>query len=365
LYELTCPKEQAEDWVWLVDHTIQLDQVQCFLVVGVRLRCWEQNRRPLTHRDLHCLLLEPCTDTTGEAICEQLQRVVARTGVPRAILSDAGRNLHKGVGLFRESHPQITHNNDILHHAALCLKKILTKDERWDKFLTQCGLSRKRCKKTAKAFLAPPAVRDQARFMNLEAVLKWAGDIRGFIHDPARNNGKHVEPWVVAIEFKWLEEFEEAIELWERLLAIVEQALHYVRWEGYHADAATEMNQRLDALRGSSLGDELMETLLEFVREQSQAAMPNERLLGSTECLESLIGKGKRLEGQQSQHGFTKMILGIAASVVTPTLHAMDSALAAVKTKKVHAWALEHLGQSVQAQRRLAFAPNSQGTKMG
>lgn len=37
LYELTRPKEKANDWVWLADHTIQLDSVQCFLIVGVRL----------------------------------------------------------------------------------------------------------------------------------------------------------------------------------------------------------------------------------------------------------------------------------------------------------------------------------------
>lgn len=365
LHELTCPKEHADDWVWLVDHTIQLDSVQCLLVVGVRLRQWEQNRRPLEHHDLHCLLLEPGMESTGEVICEQLGHVVERTGVPRAILTDGGRNLHKGIGLFREVHPEVTHSSDVLHQAALCLKKILTKDERWNEFLRNCGLSRKHCAKTALAFLSPPVVRDQARFMNLEAVLKWAADMRRFLNDPTLNDGSHVEPWKVTIEFKWIEEFTDAIEQWQRLLAIVEQVVHYVRWEGYHRDAAREMEQRLADLRGDALGDQLIEELTEFVRDQSQAAMPDERLLGSTECLESLIGKGKRLEGQQSRSGFTKMILGMAASVVTPTFHAIQSALAAVKTKDLHAWAIENLGQSVQAKRRLAFAPSAEGTKTG
>ena len=67
-------------------------------------------------------------------------------------------------------------------------------------------------------------------------------------------------------------------------------------------------------LRGHTLGDQFIEQLVAFVAEQSQAARSDERLLGSTECLESLIGKGKRLEGQQCRNGFTKMILGMAAS---------------------------------------------------
>ena len=58
--------------MWLVDHTIQLDRVQCLLVVGVRLGPWQQHRRPLEHHDLHCLLLEPGVEWTGEVIAEQL-----------------------------------------------------------------------------------------------------------------------------------------------------------------------------------------------------------------------------------------------------------------------------------------------------
>ena len=102
-----------------------------------------------------------------------------------------------------------------------------------------------------------------------------------------------------------------------------------------------------------------------FVAEQSQAARSDERPLGSTECLESLIGKGKRLEGQQCRNGFTKMILGMAACVVKPTHHAIQSALEAIKTKDLEAWTTGNLGQSVQAKRRLAFAAPATGTETG
>ena len=330
-----------------------------------RLRQWQQERRPLEHHDLHFLLLQPGSESTGDVVCEQLLGVVKRTGVPRAILTDGGRNLLKGIALFRESHPHVSHNNDIVHKTALCLKKILAADDRWKEFLKQCGLSRKHCAKTAMAFLAPPTVRDQARYMNLQAVLKWAANMRQFINDPALNDGTHVEPWKVTIEFKWMEEFAESIEQWQRLLDIIEQAVHYVRWEGYHHKASRELEQRLVGLRGYALGDELIAQLLTFVHDQSQTADAHERLLGSTECLESLIGKGKRLEGQQSRSGFTKMVLGMAACVVKPTCQAVQTALEAVKTKDLQAWATENLGQTLQAKRRLAFAAPPDGTKTG
>ena len=37
LYQLTRPKPQADDWVWLVDHTVQIGQEKCLVVLGVRL----------------------------------------------------------------------------------------------------------------------------------------------------------------------------------------------------------------------------------------------------------------------------------------------------------------------------------------
>jgi hypothetical protein len=365
LYELTRPKERADDWVWLVDYTIQLDSVQCLTVVGVRLRDWLQDRRPLEHHDLHFLLLQPSRESTGEAVRDELLRVAEMTGTPRAILTDGGRNLKKGIDLFRETHPNVSHSSDIKHKTALCLKKILTKDDCWTEFLKQCGLNRKHCAKTDMAFLSPPTLRDQARYMNLEAILKWASDMLSFVRDPTRNDGSQVEPWRVTIEFKWIQEFAESIDTWQRLLEIVEQVDHYVRWEGYHETAANQLEQRLANLRGNTLGDQLIQDLLEFVEEQSQAARSGERLIGSTECLESLIGTGKHLEGQQSRSGFTKMILGMAASVVKPTCDTIQAALQAVKTKDLRTWALENLGLTLQAKRRAAFSPSANGTKTG
>jgi 5-enolpyruvylshikimate-3-phosphate synthase len=102
-----------------------------------------------------------------------------------------------------------------------------------------------------------------------------------------------------------------------------------------------------------------------FVTEQSLAVVGEEHLPGSTECLESLIGKGKRLEGQQSRSGFTKMVLGMAASVAEPTVEYVRTALEQVKTRNVTAWCKEKLGVSVQAQRRQALPPLLDGIKTG
>ena len=101
--------------------------------------------------------------------------------------------------------------------------------------------------------------------------------------------------------------------------------------------------------------------LLSFVRSQAGKAKPGEHLLGSSEVLESLIGKGKRLHGQHSKGGFTKMLLAMAAAVVAPTSAVLREALDQVKTRDVTNWTKQNLGVSLTTQRRLAYADG--GTK--
>ena len=104
---------------------------------------------------------------------------------------------------------------------------------------------------------------------------------------------------------------------------------------------------------------------LTFVGEQSSGIPPGQRLLASTEVLESLIGKAKQLEGQQSKSGFTKMILGIAASVANVTEQTVHTAFKTVKACDVTQWVQNHLGISIQGQRARAFPVPQSGTKPG
>ena len=93
-----------------------------------------------------------------------------------------------------------------------------------------------------------------------------------------------------------------------------------------------------------------------FLAEESLKARPHERLVGSSEVIESVFGKLKRLEHDQSKGGFTGLVLSSAAMVSTTTGEVIQKALQTVPTKRVLAWCKETLGQSVQSKRRKAFA---------
>lgn len=408
------PLEQANDWAWLADHTVQIGKTKCLLIVGVRLSKWRELGGELTHHDLSVIALEPVEHSDGETVHRQLEAAVSRTGLPRMIASDHGSDLKKGIAAFQQQHPQVTSCYDIAHKIALLLKKMLEGDARWAEFTQQCGQAKSRLQQTSLAHLIPPPTKPKARYMNADRQVEWGlrvlqrldrdatssqdkmgvdearetsntsmttevsmdavsdvstdaslGDVEPHDRNPCDEISEKVSCSQLEEKLGWVRTFAGPLASWSILMAIAASSRHFVRRQGYHADAAEQLRRELSPHRGDVLGDQLIDQVCCFVSEQSTLAPPGERLLGSTEILESLIGKGKRLEGQQSKGGFTKMVLSLAAATVAPTVERIKTALDRTMTKHVLSWAQTHIPRSLQAQRRADLPPISTGTKTG
>jgi hypothetical protein len=357
LHELTRPKEVADDWVWIIDHTVQIGTTKCLLIVGCRLSVWQAKHRPLEHRDLEMFALEPVEKSDGVTVERQLEAVRERTGItPRAILSDEGTDLKGGIKAFCEKHPDTVASLDIAHQAAKLLKRELESDDRWAKFFSQMGASKQRLAQTPLAHLLPPTPRTKARYMNVRELVAWGCKALQYVDNPCPVAGQPVDRGALQAKLGWLADYREALNEWRQAMATIAATLLYVRREGFHQGAAESLRQCHAPYAQTAISSRLGAQLVEFVRSQSASARENERLLGSSECLESLIGKGKRLEGQQSKSGFTKMVLGMAAAVVQPTKEYVTEALTRVKTRDAIAWCRDHLGVSLQSKRRMALA---------
>lgn len=364
LFELTRPKEVADDWVWIIDHTVQIGTVKCLLIVGCRLSDWQRKRRPLEHHDLQVLALEPVEKSDGITVCAQLEATCRKMGcVPRALLSDEGTDLLSGYREFSKLHPETAICLDITHQAAKLLKQELQADDRWTAFVGAAGTTKQRLAQTPLAPLLPPAPRSKARYMNLDELVTWGDRALRYLDDPRPLPGWPVDRAVLQEKLGWLSDYRDALTEWKSVMNVIAAACHYVRYHGYGTGAATELHQELGKQATAPMSQRLAARLVEFTAVQSAAARPEERLLGSSECLESLIGKGKRLEGQQSRSGFTKMILAMAAAVVEPSQEYLTRALTHVKTTDVFCWCRQHLGITVQAKRHHALVVS--GTKTG
>jgi hypothetical protein len=365
LYEVTRSKDKTDDRIWIVDHTIQIGITKCLLIVSCRLSWWQQQRGPLSHRDLEVLALEPTAKSDGQVVQQQLEKTAAKAGVPRGIVSDDGSDLKRGIEAFQEDHPETARIYDIAHKTAILVKQELEADERWSQYLKQIGQAKQLLQQTSLAFLTPPTPKNKARYMNLETLVTWGRKALAYLDDPRPVTDEGVNKKKLRKNLGWLRQYRSALARWHAMMRTVATTLEYVRQEGYHRRASQQLGRKLKPITTDRQSCRLADRILAFVGEQSRLAGRDEHLIGSSECIESLIGRGKRLERQQSKSGFTRMVLAMAAAVVNPTKEYVERALANVKTRDVYQWCRDQLGVSVQSQRRQAFAGLTSGTKTG
>jgi hypothetical protein len=241
----------------------------------------------------------------------------------------------------------------------------LNHDATWAAFVQEANQAKTKIRQTQFAFLMPPDLKGKARWMNLDSLATWSRNAARFVAAPRAVPGASWEADELEERMGWIRGYQTPLAAWSRMLEVTATSLQYIREHGYHAEAQRELQAHLEQFTNGeeTPASRVAQRLLTFVGEQSSAVPAGQRFLGSSEVLESLIGKGKQLEGQQSKSGFTKMILGLAASVVQITEQTVGAALAAVKVRDVTAWIKQHLGTSVQGQRMHAFATDPTGTK--
>lgn len=359
LYELTRPKQRAGDWIWIVDHTIQIGDVKCLLVVGIRASHWQQLGRPLEHHDLQVLELKPVAQSTGALVLQQFTSIAERCGTPLAVLSDQGSDIKKGLRLWQAQQPDpsgIVDLSDIAHKVASVLRRILERDERWAQFTSQCGKTKAAIQQTKLAHLTPPKPKSKARYMNIAEQVGWGTRVSKLLHSHRQGTlsaaqQEQLPGELLDRKLGWIEEYKLELPRWQELSDMGQAICRQIRTEGYHAGSAELLRTELPAAR-SAQARQLRADAIAFVASESEKVPAGQRLPGSSEVIESLIGKGKRLEGQQSHSGFTRQVLAVAGSVVKLTHEFVQSALKSIGMKHLKAWCAEHLPQSVQSKRR-------------
>lgn len=351
LFKLQRRKTIADDWVWLVDHVVELGTCKCLMIVGVRLSRFSATRSALQLKDLEPIALLPVDQSNQRIVYQQLEAQVAKTGVPYAILSDEGSDLLSGERQFCQAHPETILLSDVAHYAARLLKRRLAQNPRWREFYRQAAQTKCATGQTELAFLAPPNQRSKARFMNLGSLLGWAEKTLAILDRRPAEALKTITPERLVEKFGWLHGFQSELAQWSQWHRLSETAIALVRREGYSAATPALAQSRLGPLVGDESGGRLRSELVDFIAEQSSRAKGGERLPGSTEILESSFGKLKSLQGDHQKGGFTHLVLTYAALLGESTHWSIGQALEQVPVKRVIQWCRDHLGPTLQSQR--------------
>ncbi len=356
-YKLTRPKAKAEKWVWIVDHTVQTGAEKCLVILGIPLSSLPCPERCVSHEDAEPIALLPVTKSDGEVVWQQLEQTAEVTGVPREIIADHGSDLKSGIDKFCRKHEETCFIYDIKHKTAAVLKCELGNDGEWSEFSRSASQTKKEIQQTPLAPLAPPSQRTKSRYMNTDILIKWGRNMLVFFEKQEREADKEYDPEKIEEKLGWVRGYEKQIGEWEELLRIVKTAESFVRKEGICNGTCRELRELPDFQAGTDRSEKIRRELSAFVAEEELKVRPGERLLGSSEVIESVFGKLKRMEQDQAKSGFTSLLLSVAAMVSVTTAEVVRKAVEKIPTKKVSEWCGKFLGKSVQAKRKEAFAP--------
>ena len=124
-HKLLKPVEWREDWIYLLDHTIDFGVKKCLVVLGVTLEKFRQNQCKLCHQDMEILAITIHESATAASVQETLETVRCHNGSSVKIVSDNGSNIKRGVEDFLKEKPE--QNIPTILHTRLgyCLNIIL------------------------------------------------------------------------------------------------------------------------------------------------------------------------------------------------------------------------------------------------
>ena len=282
LYKLERARTIADDWIWIGDHTVQLGNEKCMVILGVRQSSLPPGELYPAHEDVEPLALFPVEKSNGEVVFRQLEETVEKTGVPKQIVSDNGTDVKSGVERFCEKYDAVR-TYDIKHKGAAIVKRELEDETDWEEFSKLAGKTGKRVQQTNLAGMAPPNQRSKARYMNADQLVDWGTDILARLEAEKREAGSKFDSGDLYKKFGWVGGYRDRLRDWKSLVDTVKTANSFVNFMGLYKGLDENLRAILSELPENCRFSRIAEELVAFASRQQEGLegefMPKYRVI--------------------------------------------------------------------------------------
>lgn len=362
--------QKANDWIGMVDLSIQIGSKKCLLILGVRAATLLK-ARALTFEDVHVLHLELLEKTSGPLIYEILKKSEEKVGQYWQFCHDQGSDIMSATRLYVQNIQtiegrKIAITNDIAHKIANLLA-VEAEELKWKEFASKAAQMKQKLQLTKWAAFCPPNQRSKARYMNLDELTNWANKILAHLEKMENEHRQKVEQNLdgkqkseadlreLFDKLGWIRANESMIKEVSEMLLIGRIVRQKIRTQHLHNGTCKELEQELLKLKVGMRANQFVGSILDFMTEQTKDL--ENMALGSTEIIESAFGKMKQLMDEDSKDGFTPFVLSLAACLGKLDLDTVQEALKSCNKQQVKAWAAANVGETVYSQRRRLFNP--------
>jgi len=341
-YQLSHKKEKADDWIIILDHSIQLGKDKIFVILGVRESKLNFSR-PLQYQDLIPFQEISKEKWDGETINKYLMKLEADIGKIKYAVGDYGSDLKKGLELAK-----IRHIHDITHKIALILKKIYEKDDQYQELTSQMSLMRNKFSQSSIAYIIPPKQRKKSRYQNIKIISDWCVKAIAATENTKTDNS-------VKEHLSWLIKHKAFIKELSNLNNVICSIEKIVKSYGISKSTLKKCNKLL-----SNLSDERALIFKQEIKKYFKVTidlLPQiKEILCTSDILESAFGKYKNFVSNNPMAGITNLVLSIAAFTSSLSKKEIKKALENVTTSNVKEWTKEFIGKTLLQKRREVFS---------
>lgn len=348
-YELNRLKEQADDWIIILDHSIQMGSSKILVIYGIRSSETDFSR-PLVYKDLTTLRIRIREHWNGEDVRDELVSLTKELGTIRYAVADHGSNLKKGLSLAG-----IPHIHDLSHRIAILLEKRYLKDDRYISFNRELSSMRTKLVQSNLAHLVPLAVRKKSIFQNLGKTADWAFKM---LYALKYKNLSKKEKESLA----WMLGYEELITELKQLNWTICKIEKVLKSKGLNRDTLRQCNAIVNTEKHllSIQGQKIIKDILIYAKE-SLLLLPKEHcVLCTSDIIESAFGKYKNFSSDNKMACITKMVLSLAAITVDINPENVKYILESVQLKDIDRWGKENIGLTSFRKRTDLLSVNKQ-----
>lgn len=162
----------------------------------------------------------------------------------------------------------------------------------------------------------------------------------------------------------WLRSFAADVAVWRECQQVVNAGVTFINQQGLFRGAGEQLQAAMGTNRTHVASRQWAERLVAFVTAAEDQLKEGERLLMSTEILESTFALYKQLERQHSKGGFTSLPAGFGALLKEATPDTITRAFATASNKDVRAWVRDNLGETLTSKRLATYREFRSATKL-
>jgi hypothetical protein len=253
----------------------------------------------------------------------------------------------------------------------------MERDPYWVEISKKLEKCRQQTKQSIMAHLSPPGLRSKARYLNLESLIKWFKKMELYKKEKGlkeiekdlleygqrdkvtkkrkmykRKEIKQKSRELYEEKFGWMEQYKVQFKEYEQYIEVISHIKQEISSKGLSKKSIEQIelyykDYQLSCI-ASCLKNELIAELKKYIPAK---AGQEEAYLCKSDIIESLFGKFKYLNNENSMMGLTQSVLLMAAITGKMDEKMVKEAMEYSTVNKIEQWTKENIGETVFSKR--------------